>query len=158
MYSMRVTYHVNAPRGAVYRALLDADAVAVWRVPNGMRGQVHEFEPHEGGSFRVSLTYEAPDRSGKTTANTDTYHGRFVKLVPDEQVVEQLQFESSDPALSAPMTISTTLSDANGGTDVVIEHTGIPDAIAPTDNENGTRMALTNLARLVESQSSSDDV
>ena len=57
-------------------------------VPNGMTSHVHTFEPREGGAFRISLTYDAPSATGKTTAHTDTYHGRFVKLVPDEQVVE----------------------------------------------------------------------
>ena len=158
MYSMRVTHHVRAPRAAVYRALLDAEAVATWRVPDGMRGQVHEFDPREGGSFRVSLTYDAPDRAGKTSANTDTYRGRFLRLVPDEQVVELIEFDTDDPALSSPMTITTSLSDTDGGTDVVMEHVGIPDAIGAADNETGTRMALANLARLVETDSGRDDV
>ena len=61
MYTTRVEQHVRAARSEVYRALLDADAVARWRVPDGMTSTVHEFAPHEGGSFRVSLTYDAPD-------------------------------------------------------------------------------------------------
>jgi hypothetical protein len=62
----------------VYRAFLDPDAVAIWKVPNGMTSHVHEFDAREGGSFRISLTYEAPTETGKTTAHTDTYHGGFV--------------------------------------------------------------------------------
>jgi uncharacterized protein YndB with AHSA1/START domain len=72
---------VNAPRAAVYRALLDARAVATWMVPTGMTSHVHAFEGCEGGRFRISLTYESPAGVGKTTAHTDTYHGRFVELV-----------------------------------------------------------------------------
>jgi hypothetical protein len=53
-----------------------------------MTSHVHAFDAREGGTFRISLTYDAPDRIGKTTAHTDTHHGRFVKLVPDEQVVK----------------------------------------------------------------------
>jgi uncharacterized protein YndB with AHSA1/START domain len=83
----------------VYEALIDPDAIAVWRVPNGMTAVVHEFEARVGGQFRVSLTYESPSGRGKTTTHTDTYHGRFIELVPNEWVVEELEFETADPAL-----------------------------------------------------------
>lgn len=151
MYSTRVSGHVRAPRSAVYRALVDADAIAKWRVPEGMRSHVHEFEAREGGSFRVSLAYDAPGEAGKSAARTDTYHGHFVTLVPDEQVVEVFEFETADPELRGRMTMTTTLTDAAGGTDVVVVHEGIPDKVPAADNETGTRMALANLAKLVES-------
>ncbi|MGW9198651.1 SRPBCC family protein [Micromonospora chersina] len=150
MYSTQVSQLVKAPRSAVYRALLDPAAVAKWRVPTGMSGHVHEFDAREGGSLRVSLTYEAPDNTGKSTAHTDTYHGQFVKLVPDREVVEVVEFETDDPALRGAMTMTTTLTEVDGGTEVVVVHDGIPDAIPAEDNETGTRMALANLARLVE--------
>jgi hypothetical protein len=73
-----------------------------------------------------------------------------VKLVPNEQVVEVFDFETGDPALHGSMTMTTTLTDADGGTDILILHEGIPDAVPGADNETGTRMALANLARLVE--------
>jgi uncharacterized protein YndB with AHSA1/START domain len=150
MYSTRVSQRVRASRPAVYRALLDSDAIAKWRVPAGMTSHVHQFEPREGGSFRVSLTYMTPDKSGKSAANTDTYHGHFRKLVPNEKVVEVIEFEATDPAFRGTMTMTTTLTDADGGTDVLVVHEGIPDGISAADNETGTRMALANLARLVE--------
>ncbi len=62
---------------------------------------VHAFDAREGGTFRISLTYDASTGAGKTTAHTDTYRGRFVKLVPNEQVVEVDEFETDDPALQA---------------------------------------------------------
>jgi uncharacterized protein YndB with AHSA1/START domain len=150
MYSTTLSRHVAASRPAVYRALLDPDAIAKWRVPAGMSSQVHEFDAREGGSFRVSLTYDAPDATGKSASHTDTYHGQFRSLVPDEQVVEVFEFETADPALRGSMTMTTTLTDSDGGTEVRIVHEGIPDAIPAADNETGTRMALANLARLVE--------
>ncbi|MFH8901523.1 SRPBCC domain-containing protein [Streptomyces coeruleorubidus] len=151
MYTTRVSGHVGAPRADVYRALVSAEAVARWRVPTGMSGEVHEFDAREGGRFRVSLTYEAPDAAGKSAAHTDTYHGHFARLVPNEQVVEVLAFEAVDPALAGTMTLTTTLTDAEGGgTDVLMVHEGIPDAVPAADNETGTRMALENLARFVE--------
>jgi uncharacterized protein YndB with AHSA1/START domain len=150
MYSTQVSRHVNASRPAVYRALLDAGAIAKWRVPAGMSSQVHEFDAREGGGFRVSLTYDAPVGTGKSASHTDTYHGHFAKLVPNEQVVEVFEFETADPALRGTMTMTTTLTDADGGTDVLVVHEGIPDGVPAADNETGTRMALANLARLVE--------
>ncbi|MFK3979504.1 SRPBCC family protein [Micromonospora sp. NPDC050397] len=151
MYSTRVSQHVRAPRAAVYRALLDADAIAKWRVPVGMSSEVHQFEAREGGAFRVSLTYDGPDGgTGKSGAHTDTYHGHFRSLVPDERVVEVFEFESEDTAFGGVMTMTTTLTDADGGTDVLVVHEGLPESISAADNETGTRMALANLARLVE--------
>jgi uncharacterized protein YndB with AHSA1/START domain len=150
MSATHIRRRINAPRAAVYRALLDANAVARWMVPAGKTGQVHTFDPREGGAFRISLTYDAPTGTGKTSAQTDTYHGRFVTLVPDEQVVEVVEFETEDPALQGEMTISFTLSDAGGGTDVVAVHDGLPPGLSTADNEIGWRMSLANLAALVE--------
>src|SRR5437867_11930378 len=110
MSSTRIRRHVNARRASVYRALLDARAVARWMVPTGMTSHVHAFDPREGGSFRISLTYDAPTGIGKTTAHTDTYHGRFVKLVINEQVVEVVEFETADPTLRGEMTITISLA------------------------------------------------
>ncbi len=141
---------MNAPRSAVYEALLSAESTAKWRVPKGMSSRVHEFDAREGGRFRVSLTYDAPGSVGKSAAHTDTYHGHFAKLVPNEQVVEVLEFETADAALQGTMTMTTTLTDAGAGTDVVVAHDGIPDSVPRVDNETGTRMALANLAALVE--------
>jgi len=148
--STRLSQHVNAPRAQVYRALLDARAVATWMVPNGMTSHVHAFDGREGGSFRISLTYDTPSGTGKTTAQTDTYHGRFVRLVPDERVVEVVEFETDDPALRGEMTVTFTLTEADGGTDVLGVHDNLPPGVAPADNETGWRMALEKLARLVE--------
>jgi uncharacterized protein YndB with AHSA1/START domain len=143
--------HVRAERPAVYRALLDAEAVAGWRVPDGMRSVVHEFDPREGGSFRISLIYESPTGAGKTNARTDTYHGHFGRLVANEQVVEVLEFETDDPDLRGEMTMTTTLADADVGTDVLVTYEGLPIGVSVEDNEVGTRMALDKLAKLVES-------
>jgi uncharacterized protein YndB with AHSA1/START domain len=142
---------VNVPRAKVYRALLDARAVATWKVPTGMTCHVHAFDPREGGAFRISLTYDEPTGAGKTTAHTDTYHGRFVKLVPNEQVVEVVEFETTDPELRGEMTITTTLTDTDGGgTDILAVHDRLPPGLSSADNETGWREALAKLAALVE--------
>ena len=149
----RVSRSLRAPRAAVYRALLDPAAVARWKVPEGMTCEVHEFDTREGGTLRISLTYDEPGPQGKTTAHTDTYRGRFVRLVPDELVVEVDVFETADPTLGGEMTSTITLADAgegDGGTELTAVHDGVPDGVAPADNELGWRMALDRLAALVE--------
>jgi uncharacterized protein YndB with AHSA1/START domain len=146
----RISRHIDAPRARVYRALLDPRAIAQWRVPDGMTARVHEFDPREGGSIRVSLTYDQPSATGKTTPHTDTYHGRFVKLVPNEQVVEVDEFETADPALQGEMTSTITLADADGGTHLHAVHEGLPPGLSAEDNETGWRMALDKLAAFVE--------
>ncbi len=151
VYTTQVAQRVRAPRSVVYQALLNADAIAKWRVPRGMSSRVHEFDAREGGRFRISLTYDAPRNTGKSARHTDTYHGHFAKLVPNEQVVEVFEFETADAALGSTMTMTTTLADASDGTDVVVVHEGVPDSVPPADNETGTRMARRNLADLVES-------
>ncbi len=118
-----------------------------------MTSHVHSFEGREGGTFRISLTYDAPTGTGKTTAHTDTYHGRFVKLVKNELVVEADEFETDDPALRGEMLSTIRLADApGGGTDVVGLHEGLPPGVSAEDNETGWRMALAKLAALAETQ------
>ena len=150
MSTTRIRRHVNAPREAVYRAFIDAHAVATWMVPDGMSSQVHEFDAREGGAFRISLTYDAPNATGKTTAHTDTYHGHFVKLVPNALVVEVMEFETADPLMQGEMTVTYTLSDADGGTDIAAVHEGVPPGVSPADNETGWRMSLGKLAAFLE--------
>ena len=151
MRTTRVSRHVAAPRAAIYRLLLDPEAIARWKVPDGMTARVHTFEPCEGGAVRVSLTYDAPTGAGKTTAHTDTYDGRFVRLVPDELVVEVDWFETDDPAMRGEMTSTIALEDApDGGTVVTGVHENVPAGVSVEDNETGWRMALARLAALAE--------
>jgi uncharacterized protein YndB with AHSA1/START domain len=135
----------------VYALLIDPGAVAKWKVPEGMTARVHQFEAREGGAIRVSLTYDAASATGKTTVHTDTYRGRFVRLVPNELVVEADEFETDDPALGGEMLSTITLADApDGGTDVVGMHENLPPGVSTADNETGWRMALARLAALAE--------
>jgi uncharacterized protein YndB with AHSA1/START domain len=120
-------------------------------VPDGMTSHVHAFEPREGGAFRISLTYDAPTDTGKTDAQTDTFHGRFVRLVPDVEVVQVVEFETTDPSLQGEMTITYSLAEApDGGTDLVGMHEDLPAGVRPEDNELGWSISIDKLARLVE--------
>lgn len=115
-----------------------------------MTSEVHEFDPREGGTFRISLTYDQPTRTGKTMAQTDSFHGTFVKLVPDAEVVQVVEFETEDPALQGQMTIRYVLEDAQGGTELTGIHEDLPPGLSPADNEVGWSMSIEKLARLVE--------
>jgi uncharacterized protein YndB with AHSA1/START domain len=149
MRSTKITRHINAPRSRVYNALIDPDLIPQWKVPTGMTCHIHSFDGREGGKFRISLTYQEQGK-GKTSAHTDTYHGRFIKLIPDELVVEEDEFETADASLSGVMTVTIQLSDANGGTDIVGIHEGLPDGVTIADNELGWRLAFDKLAALME--------
>ena len=146
----RIRRHAKLPRVRAYSALVDSNAVATWMMPTGMTSHVHAFVPREGGCFRISLTYDAPTGTGKTTAHTDTYHDRFVKLVPNEQVIEVVEFETADPAIRGQMTITISLADADYGTDVLAVYDGLQHGLSSADNEAGWRSSLAKLAAFVE--------
>jgi uncharacterized protein YndB with AHSA1/START domain len=150
MSSTRLSCHIDAPRDKVYRALIDAKAIATWMVPDGMTCKIHEHDGREGGTFRISLTYDAPTGAGKSSAQTDTYHGRYVRLVPNELVVEAVEFETTDPGMQGEMLITFQLSDAAGGTDVAAVHDRLPSGLSNEDNELGWRSSLAKLVALVE--------
>jgi uncharacterized protein YndB with AHSA1/START domain len=149
--STEVSRVIAAPRKAIYRALTDPEALAEWRVPDGMTGDMHEFDARPGGRYRMSLTYSDPKGApGKTTADTDTFEGRFVKLIPDEKVIEAIIFETRAQKFAGEMTLTTTLADAEGGTLVTMLHENLPAGVRPVDNELGATMSLRKLAELVE--------
>ncbi|MFO0876291.1 MAG: SRPBCC domain-containing protein [Gemmataceae bacterium] len=150
MSTTRISRYIRSAPDVVYRTILDGAAVPHWMVPTGMTCEVHRFEAWEGGGFRVSLTYDQPTEAGKTAAHTDTYHGRFVQLVPNEKVVEVLEFETNHPEMSGPMTVTFTLTPRDGGAELLAIHENVPPGVAPADNEYGWRMSLNKLADLVE--------
>src|SRR5205823_7275608 len=111
---------------------------------------VHSFDAREGGAFRISLTYDLPTSAGKTEPRTDTFQGRFVKLVADIEVVQVVEFETEDPMLQGEMRITYRLADADGGTNLVGLHENLPPGLSPADNELGWSISIDKLARLVE--------
>ena len=150
--STRLRRLIPAPRARVYQLLLDPTALPRWKVPDGMDLEVHEWEPREGGRIRISLTYHDVNVAGKSDVHTDTYHGQFVHLIPNELIVERDEFETDDPAFRGAMTISIALSDAEGGTALVATHDGVPAGVRLADNESGWRMSLDKLAALAAQQ------
>jgi uncharacterized protein YndB with AHSA1/START domain len=100
----------------------------------------------------MSLTYATADHevAGKTGEHTDTFRGTFVSLVPGERVVEVIEFETGDPGLAGPMTVTTTFVETDGTTEVTISHDHLPVGVRQEDNELGTRQSLTKLRAYLE--------
>ena len=148
----QVSKIVNAPREMAYCAFVDPAALVAWLPPGERTGEMHAFDPTEGGGFRMSLVYPASEKEnrGKTTEKTDTFTARFVELSPFERIVQMVNFESDDPAFAGEMTMVMTFTEAEGGTDVSITCQNIPPGIRLEDNEAGCRLSLEQLARWLE--------
>ncbi len=144
---------VAASPSVVYRALIDPAAIVKWRPPKGMTGAIFTFEPHVGGPFRMSLTYTDGGGHGKTAEQIDIIGGRFVELVPDDRVVEAIEFESDDPAFAGIMRITTLLVPSEGGTEVTIRCEDVPSGISAEDHQAGLASTLANLAAYTEGRS-----
>lgn len=141
---------VASPR-AIFRAFLDPESVASWRPPKGMTATVLAFDPRVGGRYRMAFYYPVGERGrGKTTPDADRFEGRFVELLPDEKIVETVEFESDDPAFAGTMTITTTLSTVTGGTKVTFLAENTPAGISAADHKAGMDSTLKNLATFIE--------
>lgn len=125
----------------VYRAFLEADALAKWLPPNGFTCSVHHLEPKVGGTFRMSFR-------NFTTGHSHAFGGKYVALVENESVQYTDTFD--DPNLPGEMEVTVTLKKVSVGTEVSITQAGIPDAIPPEACYLGWQDSLINLARLVE--------
>lgn len=143
---------IAASPQALYRAFVDPAAIASWRPPQGMKAEIHTFDPREGGDYRMSFLYTEPDPEvqGKTSDHADTFEGRFVGLIPGERIVEEIDFVSDDPAFRGTMTITTTFRPVSGGTEVTVVCEDVPEGIGESDHKAGIASSLANLAAFVE--------
>lgn len=142
---------IRASAAVIYQAFLDPDALVAWRPPSGMRCKVHSFDPRVGGGYRMSFSYEDPHyTAGKTSKTEDVFEGRFVQLVPEIQIVEEVDFESEDPAFAGTMTITTQFIPEKTGTVVRFEAKNVPAGISAQDHHEGMMSSLQNLARFLE--------
>lgn len=146
--------HIAAPAMAVYEAFLDPDAVLSWRPPEGMRAEIHTFEPREGGAFRMAFIYTDTSHSspGKTSDHIDLFDGRFVELVPGERIVEAIEFLTNDPAFAGVMRVVTELKATAQGTDVAMRCEDVPRGISEADHVEGINSTLANLAAYLEAK------
>jgi uncharacterized protein YndB with AHSA1/START domain len=142
---------MRAPADRVYRALVDPDALRTWLPPAGMTGRFERFDLRPGGSYRLVLTFRGTRAAGgKATADSDIVEARFVDIVPDERVVQAVEFVSADPAYAGTMTMTWALDSVEGGTRIVIRADNVPDGISAEDHAAGMSSSLANLAAYVE--------
>ncbi|GES53349.1 ATPase [Rhizobium sp. NBRC 114257] len=125
----------------VYRAFIEADALAKWLPPNGFTCSVHHFEGKVGGTFKMSFR-------NFTTGESHSFGGDFRELIPGELVRYTDKFD--DPNLPGEMEVTVTLKKVLVGTEVNITQAGVPDVIPPEACYLGWQESLINLAKLVE--------
>ena len=125
----------------VYRAFLEADAMAKWLPPNGFTCTVHHLDAKTGGGFKMSFR-------NFTTGASHSFGGKYLELKPGERLRYTTLFD--DPNLLGEITVTVTLKKVMVGTDVAIVQDGIPDAIPVEACYLGWQQSLRNLARLVE--------
>ena len=125
----------------VYRAFVEADALAKWLPPNGFTCTVHEFEGKVGGAYKMSFR-------NFTTGDSHAFGGEFVELVPGERLRYTDRFD--DPNLPGQIEVTVILKKVSVGTEINITQAGIPDAIPAEACYLGWQESLRNLAKLVE--------
>lgn len=137
-----VTLHrvLRAPPERIYRAFLDAEAMAKWLPPHGFTCKVHEWNPKVGGTYSMSFT-------NFTTGNTHAWTGKFLELVPNERIRYADRFD--DPNLPGEMVVTVTLRRVMVGTEINIEQTNVPEAIPLEGCYLGWQESLEYLAKLV---------
>lgn len=134
---------LRAPPERVYRAFLDADALAKWIPPNGFTCKVHDLDARVGGSFRMSFT-------NFTTGHGHSFGGEYLELVPHERLRYTDKFD--DPNLPGVMQMTVSLKKVFCGTELSILQEGIPSAIPVEACYLGWQESLALLAKLVEAE------
>src|SRR3954470_1614769 len=114
---------LRAPAERIYRAFLDADALAKWLPPNGFTGKVHQMEAKVGGSYKMSFT-------NFTTGKSHSFGGTYVELTPHERIRYTDKFD--DPNLPGEMETTITLKKGSCGTELNIVQEGVP-AVIPAE-------------------------
>ncbi|MEO7576797.1 MAG: SRPBCC family protein [Massilia sp.] len=138
-----VKFHrvLKAPAERIYRAFLDADAMAKWLPPNGFTGKVHSMDPTVGGGYKMSFTNFA-------TGQAHSFGGKYLELVPNAKLRYSDAFD--DPNLPGTMMTTIELRAVMCGTEVNIEQSGIPEMIPVEMCYLGWQESLVTLAMLVE--------
>lgn len=141
--TIRLHRVLKAPPERVYRAFLDADAMAKWLPPHGFTGKVQHLDAKVGGTYRMSFT-------NFSTGKAETFGGTFLELVPNERIRHTDAFD--DPNLLGEMTTTISLRSVFCGTELDIVQEGIPDPIPPEACHLGWQESLALLAQLVEAE------
>jgi len=140
-YTIRLHRVLKASPERVYRAFLDADAVAKWMPPNGFTGKVHHMDVRVGGSYKMSFT-------NFTTGKSHAFGGEYLELAPNERIRHTDKFDDSN--LPGEMQVTITLKKVVVGTELSIIQEGIPDVIPAEACYLGWQESLDLLTKLVE--------
>lgn len=139
--TVRLHRVLTAPPERIYRAFLDAAALAKWLPPDGFTATVHELDARVGGKYRMSFT-------NFSSGNSHSFGGTYLELVPGQRIVHDDRFD--DPNLPGTMVTTITLREVSCGTDVSIEQAGIPEQIPLEHCYLGWQESLSLLTRLIE--------
>jgi uncharacterized protein YndB with AHSA1/START domain len=147
----RASLLIHASRERVFAALISEEALVQWLPPKGMHGRFERFDMRDGGSYRLVLTYdEATGSPGKTSADSDVAEVRIARIVHGECVVQEVDFESDDPAFKGTMQMEWSLRSESEGTTVEFEARNVPEGIRARDHAEGLTSSLSNLAAFLE--------
>jgi uncharacterized protein YndB with AHSA1/START domain len=141
--TVRLHRVLRAKAERIYRAFLDADAMAKWLPPNGFTGKVHHLDARVGGSYKMSFT-------NFTTGHSHSFGGDYLELVPRERIRYTGKFD--DPNLPGLMQTTVSLREVSFGTELNVVQEGIPDVIPLEACYLGWQESLTLLAKLVEAE------
>ena len=125
----------------VYRAFLDAEAMAKWLPPNGFTCKVDHLNPKVGGTFQMAF-------KNFTTGNGHSFGGEYLELVPNTLIRYTDRFD--DPNLPGVMQVTVRLKPVSVGTEIDIEQSGVPAVIPLEACYLGWQQSLTQLPQLVE--------
>jgi uncharacterized protein YndB with AHSA1/START domain len=141
--TVRLHRVLRAPPERIYRAFLDADAMAKWLPPHGFTGKVHQLDARVGGRYEMSFTNFA-------TGQRHAFGGEYLELVPDERIIHTDAFD--DPNLPGEMRTTVSLSKVSCGTELSVVQEGLPPAIPLEACYLGWQESLMLLAQLVEAE------
>jgi uncharacterized protein YndB with AHSA1/START domain len=139
--TVRLHRVLRAPPERVYRAFINAEAMAKWIPPNGFTGTVHHMDARVGGTFRMTFT-------NFTTGQSHSFGGEYLELVPNELIRYTDEFE--DPNLPGVIQVTVSLKAVSCGTELNVVQEGIPDVIPVEMCYLGWQESLVLLAKLVE--------
>jgi uncharacterized protein YndB with AHSA1/START domain len=141
--TVRLHRVLRAPSERIYRAFLNADALAKWLPPNGFTGKVHHLDAKVGGTYKMSFT-------NFTTGNSHSFGGEYLELLPNERIRHTDKFD--DPNLPGTMQVTVSFRKVSCGTELNVVQEGIPEAIPLEACYLGWQESLALLAQLVEAE------
>ena len=139
--TVRLHRVLRAKPERVYRAFLEASAMAKWLPPYGFTCTVHHLDARVGGTFRMSF-------HNFSSGNGHSFGGEYLELVPNERLRYTDKFE--DPGLPGLLEVTVSLKAVVCGTELSITQSGIPEAIPLEMCYLGWQESLAQLATLVE--------